>query len=268
MKKTYPSSPFNTRVIFTFRIHSMDLLKSKSFLNVSNWIPFRLVISLHRVQICCYCIRYSVSSRRSSAQRDKNSFCLNLSLTTFRIIPWHITYECVYVVLSRSQFEIREIKCERVVGSPDSKMHNNSRIGMIKTTFDIIFICFNSFRQIHWNRVNVYFDNLSLEKSTKYTKIFDFRLISVIREKFQCEHFIFNSMLLFLLSALSGIYGFQYFLIKFLSKHRYNRWAPTATVDTCYYLRSTLAFNMGCKKCRRHSLIDSLFVRAKKRFGR
>lgn len=141
--KKHPSSPFDTRVIFTFRIHSMDFLKSKSFLNVSNWIPFRLVIiSLHRVQTCCYS-NATVFSRRSSAQRDKNSFCLNLSLTTFRIISWHIAYECVCVVPSRSQFEIREIKCERVAGSLDSKMHNISGIGMVKTTFDIISICFN-----------------------------------------------------------------------------------------------------------------------------
>lgn len=157
-------------------------------------------------------------------------------------------------------------------GSRDLKMYNISRIGMIKMTFDIISICFNSFRQMHWNRVNVYFDNLSLKKSTKYTKIFDFRLIWVIREKRQCSisysELESNSMLLFSLSALSRIHGFQYFLIKFLSKHKYNnRWAPTAYADTCYYLRSILAFSMGCEKCRRHSLIDSLFVRVKKWFG-
>lgn len=130
---------------------------------------------------------YSVFSRCSSAQRDENSFCLNLSLTTFRIISWHITYECVHVVSTRSEFKIREVICKRVAGSPDSNMHNISRIGMNKMTFDIISICFNTFHQIHWNRVNVYFDNLLHKKSTKYTKIFDFRLISVIREKRQCS---------------------------------------------------------------------------------
>lgn len=219
----------------------------------------------------CYCIQYSVFSRRSSAQSDRNSFCLNLSLTMFGIISWHITYECVWVVSSRSEFQIREIKCERVVGSRDSghsNMYNISGIGMIKTTFDINSICFNSFRKMHSNRVNVYFDNLSPDKSTKYTKIFAFRLISVIREKRQCSisysRLEFNSMLLFSLSNLSGIHGFQYFLIKFLSKHKYNRWAEIANVDTCYCWRSTLVFNMGCKKMST-SFIDRFVICSRKK---